>query len=219
MASSACPSPRPLRDWMAHQPAHAGRQPARLASGPHRACPGGAGVCAPERGLPRRLPPPGWPRWSGGLRLRVGGAPHRPAGAQASAPPGPARWGRRRGGLPGGGKEGEAALLVQKPPLHRGKPGGGGSACPIRARPADGQPAQWRNRISFELISAQWTSSHALRLLAFLATCPSAASISPAFGSRDSVARYSSLSTSLSVSFFASSLPTRLVGARSLSST
>src|SRR5438874_8116353 len=27
---------------------------------------------------------------------------------------------------------------------------------------------QWRNRNSFELISAQWTSSQALRLLAFL---------------------------------------------------
>jgi hypothetical protein len=28
-------------------------------------------------------------------------------------------------GKPGGGKEGGRPLLVQKPPLHRGKPGGG----------------------------------------------------------------------------------------------
>src|SRR5205807_463230 len=36
--------------------------------------------------------------------------------AEAPAPPGQARWGRRRVG----------AAIVQKPPLHRGKPGGGG---------------------------------------------------------------------------------------------
>src|SRR5262249_48277183 len=106
--------------------------------------------------------------------------------------------------------------------------GGRASDLTKRERPArstragrspSGQPPQWRNRNSFELISAQWTSSQALRLLAFLATCPSAASTSPAFGSRDSVARYSSLRISLSANFFASSLPTRLVGARNLSLT
>src|SRR5262245_43701630 len=54
--------------------------------------------------------------------------------------------------------------------------------------------SQWRNRNSLALSSAHWTSSHALRLSAPLFTWPSATWTSSALGSRESVARYISLS-------------------------
>src|SRR6266542_1037443 len=88
-----------------------------MASRPHRACLGGAGVSAPEgkrralsaptelvsveRGFlhqrgnaERSPPPPSLSRWGGGLRTRKGRTGNRPAGAEACAPPGQARWGR-----------------------------------------------------------------------------------------------------------------------------
>src|SRR6266542_4258343 len=83
-------------------------------------------------------PPPSLSRWSGGLGTRKGRAGNRPAGAEACAPPGRARWGRdaetslclcrslcSTGASPVGAERGDYCLLVQKPALHRGEPGGG----------------------------------------------------------------------------------------------
>ncbi len=162
----------------------------RLAPGPHRACPGGAGLmhkkdgppflrptglapvarglCTRKTGLPFSAPP-GLPRWSGGFCTRRAGPsfptptglapvesrlvhkkggppllrPHRacPGGAQASAPAGgsvlPPRGGtspRSTGASPVGASDRASHALVHKPPLHRGKPGGG--------RAQDGPPPE-----------------------------------------------------------------------------
>ena len=84
------------------------------------------------------------------------------------------------------------------------------------AAPRGGSPPQCRNRNSFEFSSAQWTSSHALRLSGFLATYSIAVLTSAAVGGRDSVARYSSFRISRSDVFFSSSRPTRFVGVAQL---
>src|SRR5436853_1976223 len=80
-----------------------------------------------------------------------------------------------------------------------------------------GSPDQCRNRNSFELMSAHWMSSHALRLSAFLARCSKAAFTSPCVGTRDSVARYRSLRMSVSGAFLVMRVPMRLAGLRSFS--
>src|SRR6266542_1434683 len=67
------------------------------------------GFCTREAALVRP-PPPGLPRWSEGFCTR-GAAPAYPS----PPPPGQARW----------GVEARKPSLVQKPTLHRGKPGGG----------------------------------------------------------------------------------------------
>src|SRR4051794_28018944 len=73
------------------------------------------------------------------------------------------------------------------------------------------QFAQCRNKNSFELISAHCTSSHARRAFTARLTWSSAAFVSCSLGSRDSVARYNSLSVSALDSFFAMILLMRLL--------
>ena len=81
--------------------------------------------------------PPGLPRWSGGFCTRSAGSPSLP-------PPGSSRWSvgfctseclrgqtpptglPRSGGLGTRGVLRRSSALVQKPPLHRAKPGEGG---------------------------------------------------------------------------------------------
>src|SRR6266508_751417 len=106
---------------------------------PHRACPGGVEASAQEGLVSPSPPPPGLPRWSGGFCTRTVGPllfrPHRacPGGAGACA----SALGERRttplvhkprstGASPVGTTDGASQVLVHKPPLHRGKPGGGG---------------------------------------------------------------------------------------------
>src|SRR6266542_1564079 len=88
------------------------------ASRPHRARPGGAQASAPEWSVRRPLLLSSSLRSTETSSVGAGNAPRCPSGAEASAPPRQARWGRgtRR-----------AAPLVQKPPLHRDKLGGGGA--------------------------------------------------------------------------------------------
>jgi len=85
------------------------------------------------------LAPPGWPRGSVGFRSSVRGAPNRPTGAQAPAPPGQARWGRRRGETRPSCAEASTppgqARWGHKPSLHRGQPGGGTSLRSTGASP------------------------------------------------------------------------------------
>ncbi len=85
------------------------------ASRPHRARPGGAQASAPEWSVRRPLLLSSSLRSTETSSVGAGNAPRCPSGAEASAPPRQARWGRgtRR-----------AAPLVQKPPLHRDKLGG-----------------------------------------------------------------------------------------------
>ncbi len=111
----------------------------RIGHGPHRACPGGVEASAQEGLVSPSPPPPGLPRWSGGFCTRTVGPllfrPHRacPGGAGACA----SALGERRttplvhkprstGASPVGTTDGASQVLVHKPPLHRGKPGGGG---------------------------------------------------------------------------------------------
>src|SRR6266542_4520033 len=102
----------PVERWLLH------KQRLLPVSRPHRARPGGALASAPATAAPSVSPPPGSPRWSAGFC--PSGAVPRPSfsGPQALAPPRPARWGRATL---------RVSPLVQKPPLHRDKLGGGGA--------------------------------------------------------------------------------------------
>src|ERR1019366_3080933 len=88
-----------------------------------------------------------------------------------------------------------------------------------RSHSAAGLLDQCRNKNSFELISAQCTSSHARRRSGALLTWPSIALSSVSFGRRDKVTRNSSARMSLSAFLAAISLPMRFVALRKRSLT
>ncbi len=118
----------------------------RSVARPHRACLGGAGAWGQEkdgRGTAPLVQKPAPHRGEPG-----GGETLKPAFAcaEACAPPGRARWGRNAetiacwcrslrstGASPVGARCWEQPLLVQKPLLHRGEPGGGGTRRPLLA--------------------------------------------------------------------------------------
>src|SRR5262249_9620514 len=91
--------------------------------------------------------PPGHARW--GQRRRKASS-----SAEASAPPGRARWRRKRwrpgflvhkprstGASPVGAIDAARHPLVQKPPLHRGEPGGGDRSLSSQCAPLKGSRA------------------------------------------------------------------------------
>ena len=86
------PSPPGLPRWSGVLCTRRGRALGR----PHRARPGGAEVFAPERGGRRSAPLYTSPRSTGASPVGAGEGRARPSCAEAVAPPGRARWGRRR---------------------------------------------------------------------------------------------------------------------------
>src|SRR6266536_5293277 len=136
------------------------RRLTRITHRPHRACLGGAEVSAPEGERGAFPAPTELVSVERGLgdKKRTGGEPPRWC-----------RSLRSTGASPVGARRGEQPLLVQKPLLHRGEPGGGGTRRPLLAG-AEACAPPGRVRWGRCAIRASLLRGRGARLLVYLGT-------------------------------------------------